>query len=205
MASKEGQDLWALELLKFKRGGFFLDSGAGDPFDGSNTVRMEQEYSWKGILVEPVRHVYDRLLKHRLAQVYNVVLNDRMGAVPFYEAGNWPLSGIYGHLTDEAKARNGADPSRVQQREGWTLAHLFEKAGAPGVIDYWSLDTEGSEWVLVQSFPWNTHKVQIIAIEHNFEEPKRTLIREFLTAKGYTYVYREVTPADDNYHLLIDP
>lgn len=205
MASKEGQDLWALELLKFKRNGYFLDSGAGDPEEGSNTVRMEREFGWTGILVEPVKSIYDRLARERRALSFNVVLDEQLGEVQFYSAPNWPLSGIYGHLTDEARARNGATPDRLERRQAWTLDHLFKVARAPEVIDYWSLDTEGSEWALVHSFPWNTHKVQIIAIEHNFEEPKRTLIRRFLESKGYTYVYREVTPADDNYYLLIDP
>jgi hypothetical protein len=56
-------------------------------------------------------------------------------------------------------------------------------------IDFISLDVEGSEWEIVRSFPFDEYTVKCIAVEHNFEEPKRTLIRTFLTeTHGFKFV-----------------
>ena len=78
------------------------------------------------------------------------------------------------------------------------FGHRFD---IPPVIDYWSLDTEGSELMLLSSFPWDRYKVNLVTVEHNQEEPKRSKIRELLTAKGFKQVQID-HPYEDYYSLL---
>ena len=42
-------------MLKQKHGGFFLDIGAGDGVEISNTLRLERDFGWHGIAIEPSR------------------------------------------------------------------------------------------------------------------------------------------------------
>jgi hypothetical protein len=48
VSSQRDQDLFVLDLLGWKRNGFFLDSGAADGVRSSNTVIMEQKSSTTG-------------------------------------------------------------------------------------------------------------------------------------------------------------
>jgi len=50
--SQAGQDLFALAALRGKRHGLFVDIGAGHPEHISNTVMLERDYGWSGILCD---------------------------------------------------------------------------------------------------------------------------------------------------------
>jgi hypothetical protein len=50
--SQHGQDRFTLNVLKYKRNGYFVDLGAGPPRHISNTYVMESEFNWKGIAVD---------------------------------------------------------------------------------------------------------------------------------------------------------
>lgn len=199
MPSEYGQDQWVLGLTEGRKG-FFLDTGAGHPIDGSNTEALERA-GWDGICAEPVPEYFHLLKLKRRCHTFNVALSDTPGSVEYTFAEIATLSGIYDCFTPEAKQRNKADTARRQKIEAWTMERLLDEGRAPSHIDYWSLDTEGSEWLLIKSFPWNKYTVFAISVEHNNEEPKRSLIREFLTAKNYTYVHRPDAPYEDYYVL----
>lgn len=46
------QDRFVINVLKFKRNGFFLEIGSEQPQYGNNTYLLEKEYGWRGIMVE---------------------------------------------------------------------------------------------------------------------------------------------------------
>ena len=56
-------------------------------------------------------------------------------------------------------------------------------------IDYFSLDIEGAEFVVLQSLPWNNVKMDLISIEINHAGDifpgTRKDIQDFLREKGY--------------------
>jgi len=49
------QDLFAIYFSKFKKNGYFIEIGAGNGIDLSNTFLLEKKYKWKGIICEPNR------------------------------------------------------------------------------------------------------------------------------------------------------
>src|SRR5438552_16634866 len=51
--------------------GFFVDVGANDPWQGSQTWHLEQ-LGWDGILIEPQADLAERLRRERRAKVYAV-------------------------------------------------------------------------------------------------------------------------------------
>ncbi len=61
--SQLGQDIFALAANKFKRGGYFVEFGATNGIDLSNTYALEKEYGWKGILSEPATVWHEDLKK----------------------------------------------------------------------------------------------------------------------------------------------
>ena len=74
-----------------------------------------------------------------------------------------------------------------------TLDDLLMRAKAPAFIHFMSLDIEGAELEALRAFPFDRIKLGSIALEHNYEEPKRTQLVEFLAARGYrrTHSYRQ--------------
>src|SRR3954469_18651828 len=63
--SQSRQDLYvAIKVFAAKRNGFFLELGAGDGLWISNTLLLERQFNWTGILIEPTS-VFERLRKNR--------------------------------------------------------------------------------------------------------------------------------------------
>ena len=49
--SQLGQDVFALSVLNFKRNGFFVEFGATNGIDYSNSLVIEKIFGWKGIFL----------------------------------------------------------------------------------------------------------------------------------------------------------
>jgi hypothetical protein len=188
------------------RGGFFLDSGASDGVEGSNTLLLETSYGWNGICVEPNATYFAALVKNRRASCLNCCLYDREGPVDFLETANC-LGGIINeyhpaHL-QHAKAtfhvpQDVSGRPLAVQKTARTVRSVLRECEAPAVIDYWSLDTEGSEFAILKSFPFDEYKLRVLTVEHN-GFPVREQIRKLLEDRGYKRV--RALPIDDGYVL----
>src|ERR1700733_8001421 len=207
MYSQLGQDRLVFELLGGKRGGFFLDSGAADGVIASNTYVLETDLGWTGICVEPNPVFFAQLVKTRTSHCVNCCLYDRDGTVEFVDAAY--LGGIREtyeptHLEQiKTLTRSMIEPARVM-RPARTLRSVLREFDAPRVIDYWSLDTEGSELAILKSFPFEEYTFRVLTVEHN-RLPVRHEIRALLEPRGYhlacsldiddVYTWGQVRPA----------
>jgi Methyltransferase FkbM domain len=203
--SSQGQDLFVRDVLCGLRGGFFLDSGAGDGTNGSNTKLLEEEYGWSGICLEPNAELFDRLRTSRHCMCLNCCLYSRDENVYFLE-GARELGGIVEAFEPEDLARaqivaallkNGHRPA-VVEREARRPLTVLQQAGAPEVIDYWSLDTEGSELAILECFPFESYRVRVLTVEHNYGRARES-IYALLHARGYDRVAH--LAIDDGYVL----
>lgn len=204
-----GQDSFVIDALDGMRNGFFLDSGASDGIKGSNTYRLETELGWRGICVEPNPEFFSALVQNRRCHCVNCCLYDRNGDVEFVEAD------VLGGILDEYHPRLLRQASAAFQvpvdpagrpatvtRPARTVPSVLAQFGAPPVIDYWSLDTEGSELAILKSFPFDRYTIRILTVEHNWF-PVREEIAAFLAHHGYRRV-RELA-VDDCYVKGIAP
>jgi FkbM family methyltransferase len=69
--------------------GFFVDVGANDPKEGSQSWHLEQ-HGWTGVLVEPQPELADKLRRQRNAKVYGVACSSSANAgttMTLYRAG----------------------------------------------------------------------------------------------------------------------
>ena len=48
----QGQDKFVLNILNFKKKGFFIELGSGDPIKSNNTYILEKKYDWNGIMID---------------------------------------------------------------------------------------------------------------------------------------------------------
>jgi FkbM family methyltransferase len=195
MSSQYGQDLFVLDVLGGMRDGFFLDSGAADGVLSSNTYLLESSYGWKGICVEPNATFFAELVRNRHCYCVNCCLYDREGNVDFLEKAH-TLGGILDeyhpshlkfakaafHVPEDANGK----PTTVH-KAARSVGSVLRECAAPAVIDYWSLDTEGSELAILKSFPFDEYSFRVLTVEHNWL-PVREQIREFLESHGYQRV-----------------
>jgi FkbM family methyltransferase len=192
------QDLFVLSQLNFKTSGYFVEFGATNGVDLSNTYLMEKEFGWTGILAEPARCWHPQLRQNRGAHIdTDCVWSDSSSTLSFIEADIPDLSTIsrYSDADRHGKLRENGKPYQVQTI---SLNDLLEKYAAPEQIDYLSIDTEGSEFEILNHFDFSKHSFKVITCEHNFTEAREKLL-ELLSAKGYTRVHPQLSGVDDWY------
>jgi hypothetical protein len=63
------QDLWVLHETRHKRNGYFVEFGAADGVNLSNTCLLEREFGWRGILAEPNTVWHAALRQNRNAAI----------------------------------------------------------------------------------------------------------------------------------------
>jgi len=192
------QDLFVLSCLDFKKQGYFVEFGATNGYDLSNTYLMEKEFGWNGILAEPATIWHSGLKKNRRCNIEtDCVWKDSTSTLTFNQVAVAELSTINSY--------SNTDGHREARKEGKTysvktisLNDLLSKYNAPQHIDYLSIDTEGSEYEILSNFDFSKHTFQIITCEHNYT-PMREKLYALLTRQGYQRVFENLSLFDDRY------
>ena len=197
LRSQFGQDAFVLSQLLFKKGGYFVDFGATDGVLGSNSCILERRYGWMGILAEPARCWHAALQRNRDAHIEFSCVSDTSGrTIPFYEKG--VLSSVRSRISFGKKLKRLTKPGRFYDVPTISLLDLLRKYGAPPVIDYLSLDTEGTEFEILGAFDFSAFRFRVITCEHNYS-PNRERIHALLSSHGYRRVCESISAVDDWY------
>lgn len=196
--SQNYQDVWALwETRNKKQEKFFVEFGATNGKTSSNTYLLEKEYAWRGILAEPNPIWHDDLSKNRNVYTsHRCVFTESDQTVDFLMTDAPDLATIRGFgLNDEFKTAR--EKSKTISVKTISLFGLLVKANAPQVIDYMSVDTEGSEYGILNAFfqTNNKYDVKAISVEHNFS--MRDRLNELMTANGYRRKFDSISRWDD--------
>ena len=69
---------------------------------------------------------------------------------------------------------------------------------APEVIDYMSIDTEGTEYLILEAFDFKKYNVSLFTIEHNYT-PNRELIFQLMKDNNYIRIFDNISRWDDWY------
>lgn len=188
------QDVFVLFATQLKMSGFFVEFGAMDGVRASNTLLLEREFGWQGILSEPNPRYNDKIPANRQAVLDRRCVSDRSGdMVQFQTASIGGYPGMVGHIYHEARSRGD-----IIEVETVSLNDLLTQHQAPHMIDYISVDTDGSEPLIMQAFDFSQHQVQIWSIEHN-REPWREDIHRIMQDHDYTRVLVDHSGYDDWY------
>jgi hypothetical protein len=173
------QDEWVVRTLGV-RPGVFLEAGAGDGVLMSNTLVLERIFGWTGLCVEPSSD-FEVLARQRTCKVDDSVLYEVSGKRILFKQDDDHLyfNGVVDCLNTH-KNRSGTSTERTTS----SLEDVLSKKDMPRRLDYVSLDTEGSELLILRGFPFHTHSIGLLTVEHNREEPKRTQIQDLLRRNG---------------------
>ncbi len=183
------QDMLCLMLLDYKTNGYCVEVGANDGLLISNTLILERAFNWKSLLIEPDPTNFAKLKLNRpLAICVNRACSSQRGVMDFtvVDVNNGVLSGLT-HCIDTRLKQ--AYPTTTIQVETDTLVDILDDNNAPIVIDFISIDTEGSEMEIIKTKNlFKRYRFKIIMIEHNFR-PDRAIVRAHLKNSRYTCIF----------------
>lgn len=195
------QDWWIVTLLDGMTGGFFVDLAAYDAVAYSNSYALERDYGWRGICVEPQANHWKGLL-HRKCLAVAAVVGHATGAVVEFDSQHG--SGVAGVVSDDMPNQGVSHPGDKTREAHWgseaprrvsyrtvTVGKILHDFNAPPVIQYLSLDVEGSEYLVLQTFPFDAHRVLVITVERP-DLCARTILRQ----QGYVYL-RDLAGQDE--------
>ena len=180
------------DYFENKKNGFFVEVGANDPTNhGSQSLHLENNLNWTGILIEPIPELAEKCRNTRSnCKTYECVCVDE-GApealslfIPYDD-----------HSQDEIHSRSAIgkniDGSTFSQHkeievQARTLNSIFEEESVEA-IDLLSIDVEGAELEVLLGTNLNKYKPKLILLEdkHLYLNKHRLLKRH-----GYILVKR---------------
>jgi FkbM family methyltransferase len=187
------QDLLVLWLLDFKRNGVFIEFGATDGVDLSNTYLLEDKYGWSGILAEPALIWHEKLRVNRKCVIDLHAISSSSGELlDFFEAEDARFS-VFGQIGSAQKSIKYTRSYSVRTK---SLFDLIEENNLPNIIDYISIDTEGSEFDILNSFNFHKYTFRVMTVEHS-NTTEQEKVFKLLTSKGYTRILSDLSSFDD--------
>jgi FkbM family methyltransferase len=164
----EGIDERLERHLPFK-GGFFVEAGANDGVNFSNTYYLERARDWTGVLVEGIPDLYRACVRHRpRSQVFNCALvapEEEGDLVTMHYsnlhslvAGSLPFEHV------EAGLASQREQTYAVQVPGRTLTSLLDEVN-PDRFDLLVLDVEGYEAQVLRGLDLGRHAPRFALIE----------------------------------------
>lgn len=192
------QDLFVISTMKFKRNGYFVEFGATDGVNLSNTHLLEQNFNWNGILAEPSRQYFDQMRLNRKCNMDQRCVYAVTGEkVEFEEIRNTGLSQMSMYKGRDY-LRHSRGKSVKYFAETVSLNDLLMQYKAPSNIDYLSIDIEGGEYDVLKTLDFKSYKFSVVTVEHNYTS-NRSAIFNLMTSNGYERIHENISNADDWY------
>jgi FkbM family methyltransferase len=188
------QDQWLEEnIFQGKRNGVFVDVGAYDGVEGSNTYFFEKNRGWTGVCIEPQPDLFHELIKNRKAACVNSCVTNQEEIVQFLHVQGpaaRQLSGIIDLYHPEHRRKiEGAvayygDPTAIINVKSRTLGDILKDYHITHV-DYLSIDVEGAEMKVLEGIDFSACSFDVISIEVNYAWPE---LESFLKNKNFIYM-----------------
>jgi len=195
--SQLGQDIFALLMNDFCQEGFFIDVGAFDGVDHSNTYLLEKKYLWNGILIEANPNLHPNIEKTRTAKLVKSACYSESGLeLNFKITANSSISTLEICDGQDLYDRSASKLLKVQTQ---TLQDIIDESNAPNIIDFVSIDVEGAELSVLNGINFNKSQINCFCIEINADEDRLSKIDVLLRAYDYIRVLRIVSDFDAFY------
>ncbi len=183
---------------------FFVQIGANDGMKFDPTYLYVHKYKWRGILVEPVSYVFDKLkenYKDSDGLIFeNVAIGDKEGYKNFYllkksDKENLPLwydeigSFDKRHILKHAHRIQDIEKHMITEKVAVVTLQALLKKHKVTKIDILQIDTEGYDYHVLKQIPFDKIKPSIIIFEdRHLTEKQKYLCQKLLADNGYITV-----------------
>lgn len=185
-----------LDFFQGKKEGIFVDVGAYDGITWSNSLALEKYFDWKGICIEPIPLVYEKLRLIRSATCVNSAISNFDDSTEFIHVSGYAemLSGISCTMNEahllriekEISQHGGTKssiPLRVERLQSILDRELINQ------VDYLSIDVECGELNVLKGIDWGKTQIKLISCEVN-EYSSGDGISQLLKSLNYKYLGR---------------
>lgn len=200
--SQVGQDLWVAFLLDCwndAKPGFFVEFGGHDGETFSNTYLLEKKFGWRGVIAEPNPGMLDQIRSRRSCGLDGRCVWSSNGRVSFNTvSGGEDFATVDGFGSDDRYASMRLENRKVIEVEAVSLSGLLDHWDCPAVVDFLSVDTEGSEYEILRAFDFSSRLFRVLSVEHNWT-PNRDEVFRLMERNGYRLVPRSMNLLEDMY------
>ncbi|CAL4083176.1 unnamed protein product, partial [Meganyctiphanes norvegica] len=181
-------------LFPHKHGGCFVEAGALDGEDSSNTLYLEKDMGWTGLLVEVDERKYKTLLqKHRKAWSANVCLathpNPSKELFILRSISSAPMSTLASHDQRVNMTKGSSVMSSTFTSVQCLPLSSILTALKVRHIDLLSLDVEGAELDILNTLDFSLFTIDVIFIEvlsnKNIEDQHKEVVT-VMERRGFT-------------------
>lgn len=186
-----------LEAYVDYENGFFVELGANDGINQSNTLYFERYRGWSGILIEPILHNFLSCKKNRSANTkifcnacVSFDFKDRFVEIIYSNLMSIPVNLQSDIFNPVSHAQIGKQflPSHEENVSigaiARTLNSILLESNAPEIIDFLSLDIEGAELEVLKGIDHNKYKFKFILVENrNFDK-----LNLYMNQNGYKFI-----------------
>lgn len=183
---------WVRDNIDFEDSDlFYVDVGANDGIIASNTAYFDLELGWKGICIEPHPSAFKKLESNRTSSInLNLCASDDDGIVDFLAIDGYSemLSGIHKYYPSDNLKRIERElqimggEKKIIKIQSKPLNKILSEYEVKK-IDYLSIDTEGSEYQILNSIDFDEVDIRVISTENSSGRD----IKQFLELKGYIF------------------
>lgn len=192
--SQLGADLVAYALHNGKKDGFYVDIGAHNGIEISNTLLFEN-LGWSGFCVEANPKTFESLRKNRKCDCYNLaVFSKNVGTMKMATTSASVLDSLEVNLTENHRKRMRFEGGRNEglqyvEVQSATFGEIMAHYPRVSHIDFMSLDIEGGEFEVLKGIDFDKYTFSLMAIEHNGVSESIENITKLLESKGYKMLF----------------
>tara|TARA_B100000989_G_C19475004_1_gene442501 strand:- start:664 stop:1251 length:588 start_codon:yes stop_codon:yes gene_type:complete len=164
-----------------KKNGRYLEVGAFDGLVGSVTLRLQNIWGWKGVLIEPIKSRFEKLSKFRGKK--NICIqsacteNDKIKKLELVNLGRMSFVDLKKHKIAINKDKHLQVAQELMIGKGYkeivpnnTLTNILIKRKIYN-LDLAVIDVEGTEHLLLEGLNLKKIKINYICIEtYNFKK-----------------------------------
>ena len=191
---------WLSAIFGTERHVFFLQIGAHDGISDDNIYPFVQKYSWHGVLVEPVKYLFDRLIEnyqgHKGLSFENKAIAERDGRRMFHrlretadllprfyeQIGSLRLDVLLSHRSHIP----GIDDYLLQEEVECVSFDTLVKRHKVTHVDLVLIDTEGYDLNILKTIDFTQFRPRLIIYEQkHLSTPDKVEAYRLLRSHGY--------------------
>ena len=196
------QDIFATFVVNDNFTKTFLEFGATDGKNLSNSYMLENNLLWTGVIAEPDSRWFNSLKENRPKTniLYKCIWNISGEKLSFFSSKQSELSTLENFKENDVESMPANTKLRI--KEGRST--IVESISLNDVVDiefknncpsYISIDTEGSEFEILKSFDFNKYRPVVLTVEHNFTKLQKK-IDQLMSENNFIRIFRNLTVFD---------
>jgi FkbM family methyltransferase len=187
--------------------GIFLDVGAWDGVDISNTYMLEKKRDWRGLLIEPIPNKAEEAKHNRWSPVWNGCIWNKNGSTLFNHVQGYSemLSSILNGIHPRHKER--IDKDVIEHKQTTELINIpcmtlneVMKVHNIKQADFLSLDVQTAELSVLQAYDPVKNPIKVIVLDTNGVNNDE--LSQWFKSAGYSLHWK--SPRADEY-MWVNP